>query len=74
MNLEYFVQLIIRISHSRERGHTGDHFDEYTSDAPHIQGCRIVRRPEQDVGWSIPQRYYFMRVRVTWHRFSTSQS
>lgn len=41
---------------------------------PHVNGSRIFGGSQQDVGWAIPQRHYFVRIGFSRHGFSSSQS
>lgn len=70
---EYLIQLIVRIAHSREYGHAGNHLDEYTPDAPHVQRRRILGASEQNVRRAVPQRDDLVRIRMARDRLRPRQ-
>mmetsp|Transcript_50904 Transcript_50904/g.84553 ORF Transcript_50904/g.84553 Transcript_50904/m.84553 type:complete len:204 (+) Transcript_50904:123-734(+) len=53
-NLSKQIELVLRL---KRRAH-GEHFEKHARTAPYIDRVRVSCGTQQDLGWSIPRRYY----------------
>ncbi len=59
---------------AREQGSSRGHLVENATDAPHVDGGRVLGRAQQDVGRPVPEGDHFVRVGLRGNGFGAREA